>query len=51
MVAVQGVGAEGVEKPLGSPSSDVSRWSVATNLLCPPNVRSSPISDRIATPQ
>jgi hypothetical protein len=51
MVAVQGVGAEGVGKPLGSPSSDVGCGSVATNLLCPRNVRLSPNTDRIAAPQ
>jgi len=51
MVAVQGVGAEGVGKPLGSRSSDVGHGSVATNLLCPRNVRLSPNGDRIAAPQ
>jgi hypothetical protein len=49
MVAVQGVGAEGVGKPLGSPSSDVGCGSVATNLMCPRNVRLSGIMAQ--TPQ
>jgi hypothetical protein len=39
MVAVQGVGAEGVGKPLGSRSSDVGCGSGATDFRCPRHVR------------
>jgi len=50
MVAVQGVGAVGVGKPLGSRSSDVGCGSGATDFRCPRHVRHATDGDRMAAP-
>lgn len=50
MVAVQGVGAEGVEKPVVSRSSDVGCGSGATDFRCPRHVRYATDGDRMAAP-